>query len=80
MMEGFKSGRTDLVSGLIELDIESGNNADGGVSLLQWYACYGGVTAVRCLSKQGAQAVLLGRPQFNDLMGIQSHNLAPHEF
>ncbi len=60
MMQRIADGRTDLVFDYVS----QGNGADtvdrGGVSLLQWCAYYGDVSAIRHLLWQGAKLASLG--------------------
>ena len=70
-MHEFVDGRTDLVFELLARG-ESPNSADkNGVSLLQWCAYYGDVSAMRFLLAQGAKLDSLG--QNLDLNGATFH-------
>lgn len=60
IVEQIANGRTDLVADYLQ----HGNAADGtdpgGVSLLQWCAYHGDVSAIRLLLQHGASLTLLG--------------------
>ena len=64
-------GRTDLVFDLLAEGLSADARDDGGVSLLQWCAYYGDVSAVRFLCSHGADLVDLG-PNL-DLNGAAFH-------
>ena len=71
LMHEFVDGRTDLVFELLARG-ESPNAADkNGVSVLQWCAYYGDVSAIKFLLSQGAKLDSLG--QNFDLNGATFH-------
>jgi len=64
-------GRTDLVTALLDAGTPASATDSGGVSLLQWCAYHGDVTALRLLESHGARLESLG-PNF-DLNGAVFH-------
>lgn len=65
------AGRTDLVFEIVESGADPETQDTGGVSLLQWCAYYGDVSAIRFLLGQGAALAGLG-PNL-DLNGAAFH-------
>lgn len=60
MMDRIADGRTDLVFDLVAEGHSTGTTDDGGVSLIQWCAYYGDVSAIRFLVSKGASLDALG--------------------
>lgn len=70
MLERIADGRTDLVFDYLAQG-HAADSADGGVSLMQWCAYHGDVSAMRFLMSRGASLQLLG-PNL-DLNGASFH-------
>src|SRR4051812_16601946 len=71
MLERIADGRTDLVFDLLAQGFAADSRDGGGVSLLQWCAYYGDVSAIRYLLGRGESLDSLG-PNF-DLNGASFH-------
>ena len=71
MIEKIQDGRTDLVFEYVKAGNEATGTDQQGVSILQWCAYYGDVSAIKYLLSQGASLQELG-PNF-DLNGAAFH-------
>lgn len=60
LLQNFSNGRTDLIFELIEAGVSLDKQDEGGVSLLNWCAYYGDVSAFRFLLSRGARLATLG--------------------
>ncbi len=71
MLSKIVEGRTDLVFDFVEAGNSASATDEGGVSLLQWSAYYGDVSAMKFLLAQGAALESLGENY--DLNGAAYH-------
>lgn len=71
MLERIVDGRTDLVFDYVASGHSPESSDDRGVSLMQWCAYYGDVSAIRFLIQQGAKLTALGENL--DLNGAAFH-------
>jgi ankyrin repeat protein len=71
MLERIADGRTDLVFDYLARGHAVGSTDSGGVSLMQWCAYYGDVSAIRYLVSRGASLDALGENL--DLNGASYH-------
>jgi len=71
LLREFADGRTDLAFELIEAGVAPDRRDEGGVSLLNWCAYYGDVSAIRFLRSKGVPLASLGT-NF-DLNGVCFH-------
>src|SRR5260370_37871685 len=60
LLDGIGDGRTDLVFEFVSAGYPASETDSGGVSLLQWCAYYGDVSAMKFLLGQGATMESLG--------------------
>ena len=60
MLQKIRDGRTDLVFEFVQQGNSASSGDSNGVTLIQWCAYYGDVSAVRLLLEHGANIETLG--------------------